>query len=346
VQPEPLDALVVARQLDAFREHVIQIGRPGRGRLGPRKIHQIPQDVADAGDLRQDRAQHFAIALLLLAGQQRLHQRRDRSQRIVDLVRDARGQRAGRRQLLGPHHRLIDLLEPGDVLGHLAAHDVEARGQHAQLVVRPERRFRAVISPRHVEGHFRQLAQRTRQDADDQQNQDHRGHGPRDGAEDHEFLPKLNNGFFAIDSYFSPIVQCSYDVQTLTSSSIKSDIIVFKLETDGQITPEEALNEAIGKNITALKYLSPDYKIKEDLNEEEEFDMFLDVQIKDITELSVRAKNCLLSNKIDYIRDLVTKTPEQLSTLSGFGEVSLKEVQEYLNTRGFQLGTKLHGSFK
>jgi len=40
---------------------------------------------------------------------------------------------------------------------------------------------------------------------------------------------------------------------------------------------------------------------------QEEFDMFLDVQIKDITELSVRAKNCLLSNKIDYIRDLVTK---------------------------------------
>lgn len=162
-------------------------------------------------------------------------------------------------------------------------------------------------------------------------------------AEEHEFFPKLNNGFFAIDSYFSPIVKCSYEIQTSTSSSIRSDNISFEIETDGQLTPEEVMNEAIKKNIIALKNLCPEYKEVEESQESEEYDMFLEMLIKDIPDLSVRAKNCLLYNKIDYIKDLITKTPEQLSTLSGFGEVSLKEVQEYLNVRGLKLGTKLAG---
>lgn len=166
-------------------------------------------------------------------------------------------------------------------------------------------------------------------------------------AECHEFSPKIPTNFFTIDSCFSPIKNCSYTVHTSTSGSIKSDIITIKISTDGQITPEEALNEAIAKNINILNALCPNNQEQEEpLSEDYINDTFLNTAIKDITELSVRAKNCLLSNEIDFIKNLVTKTPEQLSSLSGFGQVSLDEVQDYLNKNGLQLGMKIKGGIK
>src|SRR4029079_2562629 len=58
-------------------------------------------------------------------------------------------------------------------------------------------------------------------------------------------------------------------------------------------------------------------------------------------ELSVRATNCLESEGITTVRDLVIRTDEELLEVRNFGETTLKEVKQKLAERGLHLGMKL-----
>ena len=57
--------------------------------------------------------------------------------------------------------------------------------------------------------------------------------------------------------------------------------------------------------------------------------------------LSVRASNCLESENINTVRDLVTKTEDQLLDVRNFGETTLREVKEKLQEMGLRLGMRL-----
>jgi DNA-directed RNA polymerase subunit alpha len=58
-------------------------------------------------------------------------------------------------------------------------------------------------------------------------------------------------------------------------------------------------------------------------------------------ELSVRATNCLESEGITTVRDLVIRNDDELLEVRNFGETTLKEVKAKLAERGLQLGMKL-----
>ena len=58
-------------------------------------------------------------------------------------------------------------------------------------------------------------------------------------------------------------------------------------------------------------------------------------------ELSVRATNCLESEGITTVRDLVSRTEDQLLEVRNFGETTLKEVKQKLAERGLQLGMRV-----
>ena len=63
-------------------------------------------------------------------------------------------------------------------------------------------------------------------------------------------------------------------------------------------------------------------------------------------ELSVRATNCLESEGITTVRDLVIRTDEELLEVRNFGETTLKEVKTKLQERGLQLGMKSNAAGK
>jgi DNA-directed RNA polymerase subunit alpha len=63
-------------------------------------------------------------------------------------------------------------------------------------------------------------------------------------------------------------------------------------------------------------------------------------------ELSVRATNCLESEGITTVRDLVIRTDEELLEVRNFGETTLKEVKTKLSERGLYLGMKLPASLR
>ena len=58
-------------------------------------------------------------------------------------------------------------------------------------------------------------------------------------------------------------------------------------------------------------------------------------------ELSVRATNCLESEGITTVRDLVIRSPEELLEVRNFGETTLREVQAKLEERGLTLGMRI-----
>ena len=55
-------------------------------------------------------------------------------------------------------------------------------------------------------------------------------------------------------------------------------------------------------------------------------------------DLSVRATNCLESEGITTVRDLVSRSEDQLLTVRNFGETTLKEVKAKLQEIGLDLG--------
>ncbi len=55
-------------------------------------------------------------------------------------------------------------------------------------------------------------------------------------------------------------------------------------------------------------------------------------------ELSVRATNCLETESINTVRDLVTRSEDQLLTVRNFGETTLREVKAKLEEHGLHLG--------
>ena len=57
--------------------------------------------------------------------------------------------------------------------------------------------------------------------------------------------------------------------------------------------------------------------------------------------LSVRATNCLESENIHTVRDLVRRSEDQLLEVRNFGETTLNEVQEKLAELGLRLGMRV-----
>jgi DNA-directed RNA polymerase subunit alpha len=62
--------------------------------------------------------------------------------------------------------------------------------------------------------------------------------------------------------------------------------------------------------------------------------------------LSVRATNCLESEGINTVRDLVIRTDDQLLQVRNFGDTTLQEVRERLATIGLRLGMRLPQSMQ
>ena len=60
----------------------------------------------------------------------------------------------------------------------------------------------------------------------------------------------------------------------------------------------------------------------------------------DELELTVRSYNCLKNANIRTLRDLVTKTEEQLLQTKNFGRKSLAEINEVLAGLGLRLGMR------
>ena len=149
----------------------------------------------------------------------------------------------------------------------------------------------------------------------------------------------------AIDSWFSPVFKVAYKVEdTRVGRMTNFDKLIVQLETDGSIAPKVAVGVAAkilqDQLQRFIEFDMPDEQELEDKEQEGAINLNLLKKVDDL-ELSVRSANCLLSENIVYIGDLVTKTEAQMLKTPNFGRKSLNEIKEVLVKMGLELGMVL-----
>jgi DNA-directed RNA polymerase subunit alpha len=149
-------------------------------------------------------------------------------------------------------------------------------------------------------------------------------------------------GTIPIDSIFSPVRKVAYRVEpTQVGQMIDFDMLVLDVETDGSITPAEAMSSAGGtlRNLFGLVADLDDYDALEpaDLAPADQGGQeHLDLPIEAL-DLSERPRNCLRRAQIQTVGELIEKTEEDLLNITNFGMKSLEEVVAKLDELGFSL---------
>ncbi len=153
-------------------------------------------------------------------------------------------------------------------------------------------------------------------------------------------------GIIHVDSLFSPVRRCTMNVtNTRVGQRTDYDKLVLEVETDGSITPTDAVLQAV--NIVN-QYMGAFMALAEVEGEEEievvsifapegqESNAELDKQIEDL-DLSVRSYNCLKRAGIHSVRQLVEFSENDLLNIRNFGAKSIEEVKDKLISMGLNL---------
>ena len=149
-------------------------------------------------------------------------------------------------------------------------------------------------------------------------------------------------GLIPIDAIYSPVKKVSYDVQpTREGQVLDYDKLTIKLETDGSVTPEDAVAYAArilqDQLSIFVNFEEPETAGRETEEEGLEFNPLLLKKVDEL-ELSVRSANCLKNDNIVYIGDLIQKTEAEMLRTPNFGRKSLNEIKEVLSGMGLHLG--------
>ena len=157
------------------------------------------------------------------------------------------------------------------------------------------------------------------------------------GAERAEALPI---GVIAIDAIFTPVRKINYWVESMRVGQMTNyDRLTLEIETDGTISPEEALSHSaeilvnqfrpfvsIGmaavpgdQAASGVAQLPPN---------------MLDMPIEEL-DLPMRAYNSLKRNNIVKVGQLLQLKDDDLLRMRNFGKKSLDEMKERLRMRGF-----------
>ena len=149
-------------------------------------------------------------------------------------------------------------------------------------------------------------------------------------------------GLIPVDAIYSPVKKVSYKVEpTREGQVLDYDKLTLSIETDGSITPEDAVAYAArilqDQLSIFINFDEPESAVRSEEEEELEFNPLLLKKVDEL-ELSVRSANCLKNDNIVYIGDLIQKTEAEMLRTPNFGRKSLNEIKELLSTMGLHLG--------
>lgn len=157
--------------------------------------------------------------------------------------------------------------------------------------------------------------------------------------------PKEAIGAIPIDAIFSPVKRVTYEVEpTRVEQMTNYDRLILDVETDGSISPSEALSSA-GSTLVEL------FQLFAGVGEgdrglvlgpepgEDEVSGVLAQPIEDM-DLTVRSYNCLKREGVTTVSELTQKSEEDLLEIRNFGQKSIDEVKAKLEEMGLSLKKK------
>ena len=150
-------------------------------------------------------------------------------------------------------------------------------------------------------------------------------------------------GVIPLDAIFSPVRRVTFEIEPVRVEQSKDfDRVILEIETDGTLTPSDALASA-GKTLRSLVNLiaafdeaAPALELG-DVGTAVAAATELDNITIEQLGLSERSRNCLKRAGINTLAQLVNCSERDLTSITNFGATSLKDVQERLDERGLTL---------
>jgi DNA-directed RNA polymerase subunit alpha len=142
-------------------------------------------------------------------------------------------------------------------------------------------------------------------------------------------------GLIPMDSIFSPIRKVNFTVDdTRVGQSVDFDRLTLEIETNGSITPDDALSEA-AQILTDQLHLFIGFSTEEKPVATAPTSEW-DVPVETLN-LSVRSFNCLKRAGISKVSELLDMTEDEIIKMRNFGKKSLDEIKQVLDERGLSL---------
>jgi DNA-directed RNA polymerase subunit alpha len=152
--------------------------------------------------------------------------------------------------------------------------------------------------------------------------------------------PRDPIGVIPVDSIFSPVRRVSYSVEnTRVEQMTDRDRLVLDVETDGSVTPREAVASAGGTLLELVQLfseLAEAASVSVGPAEDEQLPSDYQITIEELN-LSVRSYNCLKREGVNTVGDLVQKSESELMDIRNFGQKSIDEVKAKLEELGLGL---------
>jgi DNA-directed RNA polymerase subunit alpha len=169
-------------------------------------------------------------------------------------------------------------------------------------------------------------------------------------------------GLIPVDALYGPVRQVAYKVEnTRVGQELDYDKLTLTIETDGTVSPEDALgyaarilqdqlqlfvhfdDSAVRSAPSSAMIGAPSSAMPvETQADTNQLNRYLLKKVDEL-ELSVRSANCLKNDNIIYIGDLVQKTEAEMLRTPNFGRKSLNEIKEVLASMGLRLGMDIPG---
>jgi DNA-directed RNA polymerase subunit alpha len=156
--------------------------------------------------------------------------------------------------------------------------------------------------------------------------------------------PDAPAGTIFLDSLFSPVTKVSFHVEnTRVGQKTDYDRLILELNTDGSISPENALSYAaklLKDHLQMFIHMDEEVMVAEEPEVDDEVvrvRTLLSTRVDEL-ELSVRSSNCLRAANIHTLEDLVTKTEAEMLKYRNFGRKSLNEIGTLLEQMDLSFG--------
>lgn len=157
-------------------------------------------------------------------------------------------------------------------------------------------------------------------------------------------------GIIPIDAVYSPVTRVRYGIEeTRVGQKTNYDKLTLEIWTNGSVGPEMALVESAK---IFRKHLNPFVQYNElggrihtpartgSVGVDAALESKLNMSLAELN-LSVRASNCLESENINTVRDLVQRSEDELLEVRNFGDTTLTEVRGKLQEMGLNLGMRI-----
>ena len=150
-------------------------------------------------------------------------------------------------------------------------------------------------------------------------------------------------GTIPIDALYNPILNVSWNVDPIATSSEGHERLFLHIESDGSTKPKDAVNHAA--NIAREHYSFFLFDDSESIRAVDNKELIEALETKNLLlktidemELSVRSHNCLQAAGIKTIGELVSKDESEMPKFKNFGRKSLTELVAKLSELGIEFG--------